>query len=308
MSRSLAAATLSLLLTVPPLAIAEDAPASTDATADAATDAPATPEDEAPMSAEQKAYFDQLRKLQWVKGPTTVDTAGNSRLTIPEGYVFLDAKNTDKFLALNENLASGQEVMVAPESLEWSAYLSFEDEGYVKDDEKIDAPALLKTLQEGTESSNAERRSRGWPEMHLIDWAVAPAYNRETKRLEWATLLESGGSRSANFSTKILGRRGYTTVILAASPDTLTEAEAALNEVLGGYSFNSGDTYAEWRPGDKVAEYGLAALVVGGAAALATKKGLWGVIAGFLAAAWKFIAAAGIALLASLRKMFGRKQ
>lgn len=31
-------------------------------------------------------------------------------------------------------------------------------------------------------------------------------------------------------------------------------------------------------------------------------------IAGFLAAAWKFIAAAGIALLASLRKMFGRKQ
>jgi uncharacterized membrane-anchored protein len=142
----------------------------------------------------------------------------------------------------------------------------------------------------------------------VIDWAVQPAYNRGTQRLEWATLLESGESRSANFSTKILGRRGYTSVILAASPEALPEAEAALNEVLAGYTFNEGETYAEWKPGDKVAEYGLAALVVGGAAAIATKKGFWGVVAGFFAAAWKFLLAGAVAAGAWLRKHFSKKE
>lgn len=298
-------------------AMAEDQPAAqpaveaeTDEAAVAGNeDAEAAAQDgDAPMSPAQRAYLEKLRALKWVEGPTSVAIAGNSKLEIPEGYVFLDAANTDKFLELNENLSSGREVMVAPQSLEWSAYLAFEDEGYVKDDEKIDAPALLETLKAGTESSNAERRSRGWPEMHVLDWAVQPAYNRDTKRLEWATLLESEGSRSANFSTKILGRRGYTTVILAASPESLPQAEAALNEVLQGYAFDAGETYAEWKPGDKVAEYGLAALVVGGAAAIATKKGFWGVIAGFLAAAWKYIVAAVVALFAGLRKKSGRDQ
>lgn len=288
---------------------ADDAATSTDQTTAATAledDSVAPQPDAAAESPQQRAYMEKLRALKWVEGPTTVPIAGNSTLTVPEGYVFLDAANTDKFLELNENLSSGREVTVAPQSLEWSAYLAFDDEGYVKDDEKIDAPALLETLKSGTESSNEERRSRGWPEMHVLDWAVQPAYNSATKRLEWATLLESDGSRSANFSTKILGRRGYTTVILAASPESLPQAEAALNEVLQGYAFDAGETYAEWKPGDKVAEYGLAALVVGGAAAIATKKGFWGVIAGFLAAGWKFVAAAAVALFAGLRKKFGR--
>jgi len=56
-----------------------------------------------------------------------------------------------------------------------------------------------------------------------------------------------------------------------------------------------------------VAEFGLAALIAGGAAAVATKKGFWAVIAGFFAAAWKFIAVAVVGLLAWLRSLFKGK-
>jgi uncharacterized membrane-anchored protein len=59
-----------------------------------------------------------------------------------------------------------------------------------------------------------------------------------------------------------------------------------------------GERYAEFKQSDRVAEFGLAALIAGGAAALATKKGFWAIIAGFLAAAWKFVAAAVIGVLA----------
>ena len=111
--------------------------------------------------------IEQMRALKWVKGPTTVDVQGNSKLTIPEAYVYLDPANTRKFLELQHNLSDGREVMVGPQNMEWTAYLEFSDEGYVKDNDKIDAPALLKTLQSNTEAGNEERRRRGWT-------AVAP--------------------------------------------------------------------------------------------------------------------------------------
>jgi uncharacterized membrane-anchored protein len=259
-------------------------------------------------AAQRQAFVEKLRALDWVKGPTSVTVEGNAKLVIPDQFVYLDARNTTKFLELQHNLGDGREVMVAPSNMEWMAYLEFSDEGYVKDDEKIDASALLKTLQQNTESANEQRRSRGWSELHLVDWATPPVYNTTTKRLEWATVLESKDGRAVNFSTKILGRRGYTSVIMVTDPVNLQSAESRLDTVLTGYAFNAGEAYADWRSGDKVAKYGLAALIVGGVAAVAAKKGLFSVLAGFLAVAWKFIVAGAVAAMAWLRRLFAKKQ
>jgi uncharacterized membrane-anchored protein len=253
-------------------------------------------------------YRAKLRALDWVKGPRDIAVSGNATLSLPEGYVYLDAANTKKFLELNQNLGSGKEVMIAPKNLGWGAYLEFKDPGYVKDDEKIDADAILKTLKENNEAGNEERKRRGWRELHLVGWSIPPAYNNTTKRLEWATLLRSQDGDATNFVTKILGRRGYTSVILVSSPEEASGATADLNKVLTGYRFNAGDTYAEWRPGDKVAEYGLTGLIVGGAVAAAAKTGLLKGLFVALAAAWKLVVAAVIALLAGLRNLFKRKQ
>ncbi|MFO1505193.1 MAG: DUF2167 domain-containing protein [Steroidobacteraceae bacterium] len=264
-------------------------------------------EQEPARTPEQQAYLKAESELNWVKGPSTATVAGNSKLVVPEGYVFLDAANTDKFLLLNQNIPGGKEVMIAPADLEWSAYLSFSDEGYVKDDEKIDADELLKAMKQGTEDANQERRRRGWDELHVLGWAVPPAYNSANKRLEWATILQGRSGRGVNFSTKVLGRSGHTSVILVSSEEGLSAARPKLEQVLAGYSFNQGHRYADWVPGDKVAEYGLAALVLGGAAAIATKKGFWAILGTFFAAAWKLIAAGLVALVAGIRKFFGRK-
>jgi uncharacterized membrane-anchored protein len=229
-------------------------------------------------------------------------------LSLPDGYVYLDAANTKKFLELNENLSSGKEVMIAPERLGWSAYLVFEDAGYVKDDDKIDGDAILKTLKEDNEAGNEERKRRGWTELHLVGWSTPPAYNNTTKRLEWATLLRSPDGQSTNFFTKVLGRRGFMSVIMVSSPEDAPGATADLNKVLTGYRFNGGDTYADWRPGDKVAEYGLTGLIIGGAVAAAAKTGLLKSLFVALAAAWKLVVAAVVALLAGLKSLFKRKQ
>jgi len=81
--------------------------------------------------------------------------------------------------------------------------------------------------------------------------------------------------------------------------------------VLTGYQFKSEDSYAAWRPGDKVAEYGLAGLIVGGAAAAAAKtglfKGLFKVILAGAAAMWKLIVAGVAVIVGGLKSLFRRK-
>jgi uncharacterized membrane-anchored protein len=71
-----------------------------------------------------------------------------------------------------------------------------------------------------------------------------------------------------------------------------------------GFQYVSGQTYGEYQPGDHVAAYGLAALITGGAAAVAAKKGLFSVIGGFLVAAWKFVLAGFLALGAWFKSLF----
>jgi uncharacterized membrane-anchored protein len=261
-----------------------------------------------PQDAKTQAIRDKLRALDWIYGPHDVTIGSNSVLSLPEGYVYLDAPNTTRFEELGENIGTGKEVMIAPKSLEWSAYLTFEDPGYVKDDEKIDANAILKSLTDGTERENGERKRRGWPELHVIGWSVNPAYNNVTKRLEWATLLRSQDGDVTNFFTKILGRRGFTSVLLVSSPENTAVNVVTLNGVLTGYHFTPGETYAEWRPGDKVAEYGLTGLIVGGAVAAAVKTGFWKILVAGAIAFWKLILGGIVAIAAALKSAFKRKR
>lgn len=264
--------------------------------------------DEPQSSAAADSVRAKLRALDWVKGPTEIKVKGNSTLSLPDGYVYLDEANTEKFLELNQNLGSGKEVMIAPRDLHWGAYLSFDDAGYVKDDEKIDADAILKAMKAGNERGNEERKRRGFPELTLVGWSMPPAYNSTTKRLEWATAVRTPNGEATNFFTKILGRRGYTSVILVSDPQDTQTATGQLNQLLTGYRFNTGDTYAEWRPGDKIAEYGLAGLIAGGAVAVAAKTGLLKGLIAALAAGWKFVLMGAAAVVAAIRGLFKRKQ
>ena len=75
-----------------------------------------------------------------------------------------------------------------------------------------------------------------------------------------------------NYNTRLLGRRGVMTVSLVVDPNQVAATVPAFNDLLKSYSFNSGQGYAEFRAGDKIAKYGLTALVAGGAGAVAAKN------------------------------------
>jgi uncharacterized membrane-anchored protein len=246
--------------------------------------------------------------LDWHVGPRAEQVVGMATLKTPDDQtLFLDQKNAAKFLELTGNLPLPETNIVLAKDDGWWAVFSFESTGYVKDDEKIDADAILKTLQDSDGPANEERQRRGLPAIHTDGWYVPPHYDPQTKRLEWGVKLSSEGRSNLNYTIRLLGRSGVMSATLVSSPETLDKDVASFKQVLQSFDFNAGQRYAEFKEGDHVAEYGLAALIVGGAAAVATKKGLWAVIGGFLAATWKLIAGVVVAGLAGLRGLFKKK-
>jgi uncharacterized membrane-anchored protein len=247
----------------------------------------------------QDTVQSELRKLAWQKGPAEGRIAGQATIKVPQGYVFLDAKNTSRFLELAGNPPLDGHYLFAPESLHWWSVFSFDASGYVKDDEKIDADSLLKQMKEGDGPTNAERKKLGLTEIHTVGWEVPPHYDAETRRLEWGKRLQSSsGEIVVNYSSRLLGRSGVMSAVLVGDPQTLAQDTQAFKAGLKDFSYVPGEKYAEFKQGDKMAQYGLAALIVGGAAAVATKKGVWAALLAFLGAFWKLIAGVFVAVAA----------
>lgn len=250
-------------------------------------------------------------KLPWQRGPTTVQLGSHASLSVPEGFEFLDTSGTRALNIQMQNPAGDtDEYALADASGDWVAYFSYEDTGYIKDDEKIDADDILASIRSGTEESNKERREHGWDELKVLGWSAKPEYDTELKSLAWSILAEdvSTHKKIVNYNTRLLGRLGVMDVVVATAPDKLDDAIVNFKRAVPGFQFAPGETYGEYQPGDHVAAYGLAALITGGAAAVAAKKGLFTVIGSFLVAAWKFVLAGLVAASAWLKSFFKNKR
>jgi len=250
----------------------------------------------------------EIRKLAWQNGPIEGRIGDKATITVPQGYVFLDERNTSRFLELTGNPPREGHYLYAPKSLDWFAVFAFDASGYVKDDEKIDADQLLATLKRSDGPENEERKRLGMEALYTEGWQVAPFYDSDTRRLEWGMRLRTArGHYVVNYSSRLLGRTGVMRAILVSDPDSLEADMLRFKVALKDFTYVQGERYSEFKPGDKVAAYGLGALIVGGAAAVATKKGFWGALVAFLVAAKKLVAALVVAALAGIGALFKRK-
>ncbi|MEW6348157.1 MAG: DUF2167 domain-containing protein [Thermodesulfobacteriota bacterium] len=243
-------------------------------------------------------------KIDWLQGPAVAKLSDMAEVKLPEGFMFARADDARRLMEAIHNIPSGREVgLVTKPGDNWYAVFEFDDVGYVKDDEKanLDADAMLKAIKQGNEEGNKERQKRGWPTMTIVGWDQAPFYNAQTHNLEWAIRGESSAQPVVNFNTRILGRKGVMRVTLVTDPNRLNENLPAYRELMGNFEFKSGSRYAEFVQGDKVAQYGLTALVVGGAGVVAAKAGVFKWL-------WKVLLAVGIGLVALLKKWFGGRK
>jgi uncharacterized membrane-anchored protein len=235
-------------------------------------------------------------------------------LNVPPSFRYLDAPQTRKVLTeLWGNPPSESNIlgMLFPTTARlvgdnsWGVVITYEEDGYVKDKEaaSINYDDLLKQMREGEQEDNAERQKASYEAVHLIGWAAPPRYDKAAHKLYWAKELQFGkdDERTLNYDIRALGRKGVLSLNAVASMGQLKEVERGMQGVLQFVEFNSGSRYSDYQPGyDKLAAYGIGALIAGKVAA---KAGLFKLLLGALIAGKKFVVVGLIALGALLKKL-----
>ena len=275
------------------------------------------PEAPTPDQATLRANLEKIAEgLHYQDGEITLQ-GGLAKIHLPNGFRFLDPTNAEIVLSKIWGNPPGAKTLgmlvptdISPASASaWAVILTYDEDGYVKDDdaEKIDYTKLLKEMQESTTEASKEREKQGFGSIQLIGWATPPRYDKSSHKMYWAKELKFDGSdeNTLNYNIRLLGRRGVLVLNAVAGMEQLPAIQSATPTLLSMIDFQEGHRYSDFdSSSDKVATYGLAALVAGG---IATKAGLFKGLFVALLAAKKFVIIGVIAIGAYLKKVFGKK-
>jgi uncharacterized membrane-anchored protein len=264
-----------------------------------------------PNDAKVQKAIALLQSIQWQEGPATGKLGTVAEIKIPAGYRFTGQDGARKWAELGQNIPSNADMGVLMpndrnDSSGWYVVFTYEDSGHVADDEKdsLDAAAIFESLRQGNDAANQQRRQRGWAP-DVVGWKTPPAYEDATHNLVWALRVRSERQESINYNTKLLGRTGVMSATLVVDPDKFESAIAPTKQLLSGYQFTPGSKYAEWKPGEKLAEYGLTGLITGGLVVAAAKTGLLAKL-GVLIAKFAKVIIIGVAALGAAAAKFFR--
>lgn len=248
----------------------------------------------------------------------TVDVkGGHSTLKLTQDFRYLEASDAQRVLQAWGNPPDSSVLgMILPASASpvdkdgWAVVITYSSDGHVSDEDaaKLDYSKMLKDMQEETRDSNDERKKLGYETVDLVGWATPPHYDAATNKLYWAKELAFGGesAHTLNYDIRVLGRGGYLSLNAVAGMNQLPMVESKMQNVLAMTEFDAGQRYGDFNAStDKIAAYGIGALVAG---TIAAKAGLFTKLFVMILAAKKFIIAGLLAVGAAFKKFFsGRK-
>jgi uncharacterized membrane-anchored protein len=275
-----------------------------------------TPPTTAAPDPHQAALESALKAIQasQIKGPADIKLRDQAVLKLPAGYLWIPEPAAGQYMKAMGNHPGESELgLIFPlaDDQNWLIVADYEKAGYIKDDDakNWNVDDLYKNIKEGTEAANEDRRKQGFPELDILGWVEKPNYTADSHRLIWSMSARTKGApadapSSINYNTYALGREGFISLNLITPMQDIGRDKQHAQTLLAALAFNDGKRYADFNAStDKVAEYGLAALVGG----LAAKKlGMFALAAGLFAKFAKIIVLAGAGLVAGARAIFKR--
>ncbi len=267
-----------------------------------------------PAAQQELQGANQAARQALQKGPQDIKLIDQAVLKLPEGYGFIPKPQADRLMQALGNGADPDRLgLVVPlDDRDWLIDLEYLKSGYIKDDDAKhwDVDELLQNIKDGTEEANKERASRGFPELEIIGWVQKPEYTESSHELIWSIQGRDKGAQpgadNINYNTYVLGREGYISMDMITTLDSVQSDSADARNLLGDLGFDAGKRYQDFDSStDKVAEYGLAALVGG----IAIKKlGLFALLAAFFIKLWKLILVGFFAVSAAVRKFLKKRK
>jgi uncharacterized membrane-anchored protein len=270
---------------------------------------------EATRQAELKTAW-QAASNAGISGPSELTLIDQATLKLPADYFFVPKIEGQRVLRALGNVVDDTSfvglVVGKRQNDDWLVAIRYIKEGYIKEDEakNWNAEELLKNISEGAEQANKDRLARGFPEMQVMGWVEPPAYDASAHRLVWSLLAKHKGEpddapKNVNYNTYALGRDGYFSLNLLSSSDRIAGEKPVAHELLDDLRYNVGKRYEDFSATtDRVAEYGLMALVGG---AVVKKLGLFALLGAFALKFAKVIILGAVAFGAGMMKFLRRK-
>lgn len=235
---------------------------------------------------------------------------GEAKLKVPNGFRFLDRKQSIFILTeLWGNPADSSVIgMLVPNGNgvldfnSWVFTISYDDMGYVKDDDAddINYDDLLNEMQQECTDANPEREKQGYQAIEIIGWASQPYYDNHKKVLHWAKEIKFGKDtiNTLNYNLRVLGRKGVFMLNAIATMYELPEVRTNIGKVINSIEFTEGNRYGDFKTDiDQVAAWTIGGLVAG---KILAKVGLFALVLKF----WKLIAIVFVAGGSAIWKFF----
>jgi len=271
------------------------------------------------MTAEEEQYYTQMKKawesLKPQHGKIKLAN-GVATLDVPESFYYLSPEDTETVLVkIWGNPPEGAKTlgMLFPtgatplDNDTWGVTIEYEEDGYVSDEDAndIDYSDMLSQMKEDTNNASEARVEQGYDAISLVGWAAKPYYDQTTHKLHWAKEIKFGNQslNTLNYNIRVLGRKGVLVLNFIAGIDQLGLINNQIETVLNIAEFDEGQRYADFNPDiDKVAAYGIGALIAGKVAA---KLGLLATVLIFLKKFW-ILALLGVG--GFFKNLFGKKE
>ena len=261
-------------------------------------------------SPQLKSAIDNLEKTIVTK-PGLVPLGSLATLDLQPGSCFVPPESTREFMTALGNKFSGEVLgMIIPGSKdEWALdimiVLESSPSGHILDADanKLDANVILESIRSRTEAANVERKKLNQGELKVLGWDEPPYYDQPKRLLVWSiNTVDFDNAASINYNQNMLGRDTLLRMVALGSVDN-SKIKQFAKKAATHISYNPGKCYEDYQPGvDKVAEYGLAALIAGVAA---KKLGFFALLFALLVKGWKIILVVVFFLGGTIYKLFG---
>lgn len=257
-----------------------------------------------------------LASLNFQKGNITLPNK-IATISLPDNFRYLSPKDAERILVDAWGNPPGYETlgMIVPESPSpiaengWGVIVTYDEDGHVSDDDArtIKYDEILADMKKASAEDNKQRQEEGYPAMTLVGWAEPPSYDSATHKMYWAKELAVEGTdgNTLNYNIRVLGRQGVLVLNAVANMNQVTDIRDHMGTLVTATEFTTGNRYNDFNSStDKVAEYGLAALLAGGVAA---KTGFFAKLLAMMLAFKKLILAGVIVLGSFVSRFFGKK-
>ena len=273
---------------------------------------------DAPGSAEERIAAAQKLAdgLHYREGEIALRN-GLAKINLPADFRYLDSNDAQVVLSkIWNNPDTGRTLgLIVPANVNllsskaWVVVIAFDENGYVKDN---DAAKIGGRSSRSRCRSRCARPARNGRRVAMVQRGTGrlgrrlPRYDAAAHQAdpERELRFDNQPATTLNYNIRMLGRRGVLVLNAVADMNQFAEIEQAAPSILSMVDFQNGHRYVDFTPGtDKVATYGLAALIAGGVLA---KAGAFKGLLALLLAAKKFVIVALVAVGAAIKKFFNK--